>query len=356
MTKIAILGDLHLGVRNDNVSVRNAHLRYLSEVFIPYCLANNIENIIQVGDVFDRRKYTNHITLYHWEKKFFNVLQQHDIKFYMILGNHDIVYKNTLEINAPELMLASKYSNIELISEPCQKLIAGFDFLFLPWICESNEEQTLNAIKNSTTAYAIGHLELAGFEMQRGQISDHGMDANLFSNFDLVITGHYHHKSHIGNIFYIGTPYEMTWADYEDPRGFFIFDTDTRLFSFEQNKTPLFHKIYYDDSKAVLTDYTTVDLTMYKDTYVKLIVNNKSNPYMFDIYVERLEKNGVVDLQIIDTSLNLTFENDMSILPDEVEDTGTILGKYVDQMDVKQNKEVLKLYLGAIFKEALNRE
>ena len=35
----------------------------------------------------------------------------------------------------------------------------------------------------------MGHLEISGFEMHRGQICDYGFTAEMFSKFDLVYSG-----------------------------------------------------------------------------------------------------------------------------------------------------------------------
>ena len=87
----------------------------------------------------------------------------------------------------------------------------------------------------------------------------------LFRRFDIVMSGHFHHKSDDGQIYYLGTPYEIYWNDYEDPRGFHIFDTETRELERIVNPYRIFEKVYYDDTT---TDYTDYDMSKLKDMYV----------------------------------------------------------------------------------------
>jgi len=44
----------------------------------------------------------------------------------------------------------------------------------------------------------------------------------------MAFSGHFHHKSDNGNIYYLGNQYQITWSDYKDTKGFHIFDTETR--------------------------------------------------------------------------------------------------------------------------------
>ena len=48
-------------------------------------------------------------------------------------------------------------------------------------------------------------------------ISQGGRDKEFFRKFDTVMSGHFHHKSDDGQIYYLGTPYEIYWGDWEDP-------------------------------------------------------------------------------------------------------------------------------------------
>ena len=353
--KIALLGDTHFGARNDNQAFHDYFEKFYRDVFFPYLIENNIDTVIQFGDLFDRRKYINFNTLARSRKYFFDPLREHGIGMHVFVGNHDTFYKNTNEVNSPDLLL-TEYTNIHVYSDPIDVTFDGLPITLLPWVCSGNIQQCLDHIEKTPAQILFGHLELAGFEMYRGAVNDHGQFENsLLSKFDVVCSGHFHHRSSRGNIHYLGTPYEMSWSDYNDPRGFHIFDTETRELEFIRNPNVIFNKIHYDDVDKAMDDVVGIDFAQYKGTYVKVIVRNKTNPYWFDMFVDRLEKAGTVDIQVVEDHLNLNLEDDSEIV-NEAEDTLTILRKVVDGIEVNIPKKDLDLFLTNLYTEAMHVE
>ena len=89
--------------------------------------------------------------------------------------------------------------------------------------------------------------------MHPGVQNHGGMDHKLFSKFERVLTGHFHTKSTIDNITYLGTQLELSWADAHDKKHFHILDTATReLTNQYENKHTLYHKVMYNDTEIVL--------------------------------------------------------------------------------------------------------
>jgi len=201
----------------------------------------------------------------------------------------------------------------------------------------------------------MGHFEIGGFEMHRGAICDTGLEVTVFDKFDMVLSGHFHTRSQKQNITYVGTPYEMTWADHSDIKGFHILDTNTRELEFIENPNVMFHKVWYDDVNKSMAEVIANDYEKYKDTIVKVIIKNKTNPYWFDLFIEKLEKSGVVDMQVVEDHLNLNLEDDSDIV-NEAEDTLTILNKYVDQLELATDKQKLENLLRNLYNEALSME
>lgn len=351
--KVCILGDTHFGARNDSQFFSSHFQKFYEQIFFPYLEQNNILHVVQLGDVFDRRKYVNFQSLKDSHQFFFDRLNR-DYTTWMLVGNHDTYYKNTVETNSPRLLLQNYY-NIHVVDQPTEIEFEDTIALLVPWICMDNEQQVMQSVKQTKAQVMFGHLELTGFEMYKGQTMDHGMDPKLFSKFDMVVSGHYHHRSAGRNVVYTGTPYQMTWSDYGDKKGFHVFDTETRTMEFIVNPFTMFHKLHYDDIGQDVSYIDTFQVEDLEGCFVKLIVRNKTNPFWFDTLVDRLEKMGVVDLQVVEDHFHFDLEADEDIV-DQAEDTMTILSKYLDQTDTGVDKTALQGVLRELYEEALSLE
>ena len=132
----------------------------------------------------------------------------------------------------------------------------------MPWINPQNEVYALGMMGETRADTLLGHLEIDGFQMYAGHESQGGLSKVEFQRFDTVMSGHFHHKSDDGQIFYLGCPYEITWSDYNDPKGFHVFDTETRELHRILNPYKMFSKIYYDDSNE---NYGEHDVNQYRN-------------------------------------------------------------------------------------------
>jgi DNA repair exonuclease SbcCD nuclease subunit len=320
----------------------------------PYLNANDIKSIFQMGDLFDRRKFINFNTLHLCREYFFDRCQILGIKVYTLLGNHDITFKNTLEINSTGLLL-NEYENIEYYDSFETVEFDGVKIDVVPWICDDNKQEIFNQMKQSTAQICFGHFEIAGFEMEKGMICDHGLDKKILSKYDIVLSGHFHHKSTNDNITYVGTPYEMTWSDHNDQKGFHIFDTNTREMAFVKNPFTMFNKLIYDDGQTDFEHWKNYDFESLKDSYVKVIVMNKQNPYLFDTVIDSLYKVGVADLSIVEDFSDTLIDDDSDIV-NQAEDTITILSKHIDNLTLDVEPEKLKTLMRELYIEAINTE
>ena len=343
--KLAIITDTHYGARKGSKHLHDYFELFYKNIFFPSLEAEGIDTIIHMGDVFDSRKSIDYYSL-EWAKRVvFEPMKKY--KVHAITGNHDCYYKNTNEINSPELLLTD-YDNITTYSSAQDINIDGLDILLLPWISTDNFDESLSRIKESKSKVAMGHLELNGFRAHRGHVMEDGMKIDAFNKFDKVYSGHYHTRSDDGRIFYLGNPYEMFWNDVNDPRGFTLFDTDTLEHTSINNPYKLFYNVYYED-----TNHQLFNTTEYENKIVKVIVRKKSSPKEFQKFIDKLYRAGVQDLKIVE-NFAIVENEDFDI--DEDENTISILNRYIDEAEIEFDRGVVKGIFRDLYKQACEVE
>jgi DNA repair exonuclease SbcCD nuclease subunit len=353
MSKIVILGDTHFSYKSGSKLFSDYFEKFYTNIFFPYLKENSINTVIQTGDLNDERRSVNNVGIYEARKYFFDRLSEENIQMYVPLGNHDIAYKDTLRVNSPSLLYRD-YSNVHIIDTPRTIEINDKNICFIPWICRDNQESALNELKTSRSNICIGHFEIAGFAMYKGIMSHGGMDSALFDRFEYTFSGHYHHRSTKRSIHYVGTPYEMTWSDYGDPKGFYVFDLKTQEIEFIKNPYKMYHKIFYDDIDEDIVNQQIQDLSKLdlKNTYVKLVVQSKNNVYLYDKFLESLEKEEPFDFNVIEDVQEVFSEELIEV--DESEDTLTTIYKFVDIATNKDfNNDRVKKILSELYSEAV---
>jgi len=347
--KIALITDTHFGARSNNDTFSEYFYKFYEEQFFPYLEKHNIKEIIHCGDLMDNRKNVNINTLYEMRNRFLQPLEDMECVMHTVVGNHDTYFKSKVSINSVEELFDTHIETpIIAYSEPSTFVFGDLPIDIIPWINDENEEKVLEFIKNSKSTIAVGHFDLMGFEMYRGVTSRyHSRAIDFLKKYDMVFSGHYHHKSDNGQVFYLGSPYEINWADYDDPRGFHIFDTETLELTFIQNSDRLHHKIFYDDSE----DVTILDnINEYEDKIVKLVVIEKSDYQQYDNVIDELD-NVSKELMIIE---DFTLDDDEDDII-TTEDTLTALNNFVDSTELeKKDSDVVKKILQELYVEAIN--
>jgi len=281
---------------------------------------------------------------------FFDKLETMGIRVYMLAGNHDTYYKNTNDVNSPDLLL-KEYSNITVIDSPSEIIIDDTKICMMPWICPENYTESLAMLTSTEAEICMGHFEISGFAMYRGMESHEGLSKEIFNKFDLVFSGHYHHRSNDNHIYYLGNPYELTWQDYNDPRGFHLFDLSTRELEFINNPYTMFSRIEYDDKEKIPIDLDAHDLT---DKFVKLIVVNKTDYYKFDKFIQKLYNKGCAEIKIVEDLSE--FEDGEVGEEINLEDTLSVLSNYIESIETDVDKEHVKNFMKSLYTEAINIE
>ena len=350
--KIALLNDTHCGIRNSSEIFLQNHENFYDKVFFPYLLENDIKQIIHLGDYFDHRKFVNFKALNHNRRHFLEPLRAHGISMDIIPGNHDTYYKNTNDLNSLKELFGHFMNEIHIIMEPTVMDYAGLKIGLLPWIAPDNYEKSMEFVRTCDADILGAHLELSGFELMRGVKATDGMDAKHFKRFEMVLSGHYHAKSQKDNVYYLGSQMEYFWSDAGDPKYFHVLDTDTRELTAVRNTYTLFEKIVYDDSKI---DYNTYDVSRFDNKFVKIIVSNKSDGFLFDRFVDRIQARQIHELKIAENFSEFVGEN----VDDEdvsFEDTGELLNSYVEAVDTDLDKDRIKVKMRDLMTEAQTLE
>ena len=350
--KVAILNDTHCGVRNSSHIFLQYQERFYEEVFFPYLHKHGIKNILHLGDYYEHRKFVNFKALNANRKHFLEPMRDAGITMDIIPGNHDVYFKNTNELCSLKELLGYFTSNVNIIMEPTVLDYDGLGVAVIPWINNSNYEKYTKWAMQCKAPILGAHLELKGFDMMAGMPNPHGMSADVFSRFEQVLSGHFHTKSHKDNVHYLGSQMEFTWADVDDPKYFHILDTETREIEAVRNPITMFKKIVYDDNKI---DYNDVDVSEYEKHFLKLIVINKNDLYMFDKFVDKLNSIETYELKIAESFEEYLGES----VEDEkisLEDTTHLLDSYVDAVETDLDKDHIKVELRKLYTEAQNLE
>ena len=104
----------------------------------------------------------------------------------------------------------------------------------------------------------------------------------------------------------------------------------------------MFHKVYYNDT-------VSVDFNKLKGTYVKVIVEDKGDQVKFDQFIRQMQSAEVADLKIIE-DLGVELESGIEVV--ETEDTLSLLETYIDDIEIKANKDSIKSIMKSLYVEA----
>ena len=343
--KIAIITDQHFGCRKNSKLFHDYFLRFYEDVFFPTLEKEGITTIVDMGDTFDSRKGIDFGALTWAKENYYNRLQKMGIEIHSIVGNHTAYYKNTNDINAINLLLR-EYANVKIYSETTPIEIDNLSILLVPWINPENEKKTMAMIEQSRSPVVMGHLELHGFKVNDYVVMEHGTSIDPFAKFDRVYSGHFHTRSSQNNIHYLGSPYEMYWNDWNDTRGFHLFDTETLEHTPVNNPYNIFEKVFYED-----TPFQTFDTRGFEDKIVKVIVRKKSDIGQFERFIDKIYSANVAELKIVE---NFDFSGwyDTSETGYESEDTLSILNRYIDDSEVSLDKSIITKMVDEIYREA----
>jgi len=327
--KILLYGDLHFG--RGTKEFLNYQLKFLEN-----CLTKTQKEYYSVflGDVFHNRVSTDNFILDNVIEYFY----KHEKNFIeppiIVCGNHDTYYKNTNEVNSLKVLKSCSivYDNqIEELHDGNTVLI------FVPWQFDNSFEKWVSeyTFDKNKKYYCFGHFDILGMKMNKGKVSEHGFSLDLFKNFNITFSGHYHTKSEMilskdSKILYVGTPWQLDRGDINEKRGIHIFDTETQEIEFIENDISIrFEEITYPEEPTELKIKNN-----YIDLYFEDVVSQKE----MELYVNKIN-------EFVPSTLNVRVMNTFKTGDTKemsCKNTLDLINEYVSIQDISNKDQILE--------------
>ncbi len=337
--KIIILGDIHFDVGNGNQNILDNQLGFFQNQLFPYMKENAIKTIIQLGDLMDNRNKVSVNVLHHLKKDFFDVMKKEEIELYTLIGNHDIYHKDTREIHSLELF-NEIYNNFHIINDITTLNISDKKLLIVPWVLP---DEKYNFADYLDTNYIFGHFETNGVEMVKGINcnSSHAFDMDSFKGIK-TFSGHFHLRRYYenSNIFYVGTPNQINWSDYNEQKGFHVLDIPSGNLEFIENTVSTKHiKIIINSEDKSLEILGLNDILRFKiDSKLDFTIFKK---HKAKIYIDKDNVFNKSVIEKLDTELQ-SYRIELLDKEDVEESTLDEKTNYVDFDVVQAIKENIR--------------
>ena len=257
--KIALISDLHIGIKKQCPVFMESQLRFFKEQFVPELTERGIKNVWVLGDVFDTRQQINTLVINKAIELFRDTLRDFDID--VIVGNHDMYLTTDTDINS--LKILSLLPNVTVYERQETLTIDGKKVLVQPWIVDYGQPDLIKGKYD----YAFMHADIIGFDQGGGRLSESGLVAKeILRHVDAVYSGHYHNgvrrQFEKGkSITYLGAPYQLTRIDRNGVRGYRILDVASGESTLIENRVSMkFTRHVYPDIDTSAVPGNVVDI------------------------------------------------------------------------------------------------
>jgi hypothetical protein len=275
---IYLLGDLHIGVKNNSNEWFDIQNQFLVEWFLDTIKSDgfdpNVDILMQAGDWNHVRESTN-VRISNASHEIFEVFSNTFNKgVHIILGNHDVYYKDRTDIHSLK-DVDRIFDNIKVYETPEVININGkHKFLMLPWEHDVNElSRKVNQFKGKAD-YILCHADIKDFKLNKWTKLEHGLNKSELTGFKRIYSGHIHIRQDHENMVYIGTPYQLDRGDHGNIKGFYKLNmegTDIVETFFENTHSPKFVKYKAED---ILNSNITEVNQMFNNNFVDILIDS----------------------------------------------------------------------------------
>lgn len=283
------------------------------------------------GDLFDQRGII--------KTSCFDMLYRHRVKWREAgirhidnVGNHD------QEDRDGEIHPLKIFEEFDWIVCTKPTLIEDVKWVIVPYMKDITE-----AVKDAKEAKAKAlfiHGGVKGaWRNDKSQDPD-GFDIAQFKKIPTVFSGHYHYRHKVGNVQYIGSPYQQSFAEKGQDKGIMIFDDQTGETEFhEVPGTPKHYEVEAtidEDGEIICPDIGSTSIDK-----VKIKITGKSEQIRSLKKDRMIEKLGI-DAKSVSMDRIITDETMSRLLiADGKIDVKDVMGKYLDFIQPDLNRKKL---------------
>jgi len=334
---VALLSDLHFGVRKNSEVFLDSQLRFIVEQFVPYLKEHGIKKIFMLGDLFDNRSSTNTKVMNAVYDIFATCLK--DFEIYMIIGNHDCYFNSTVNINSMKFL--EGFKNIHLIEKITKITLNKKKIVMVPWIVDNVE--FIREFQKINCDICMGHFNISGFHFNKFKKSDDGLHGKLFGKCKKVFTGHFHirnsQKIHGSEIVYVGSPYQLTRNDIDESRGFTILDLSTLEYKFIDNNVSLKYIKLKFPEKFTKNKISNNIIDVHVD------YDEKYNEKIVERYVQKIEQLDPAMTPNIFVDNNSELSGNIDLDGYNIGSMLDLMREYINSLDVRNKEEIYDLLI-----------
>ena len=208
-----------------------------------------------MGDVFDKSSSIKNEAFVPLFMKLYE-MKNSGIEFTFILGNHDIYTVNNDSI----------VETFHPIGRVVKDVLVDGDFTFLSY---TKKEENVPV----SGRWLFTHLPIANFSFDNlfHATEKHAFKEELFENYSLVFSGHFHRHQSRKNIVYVGSPVQLNFGEEGTTKGFIVFDDETENWEF----------VCYDEAPIYMTinlyDFNKIDPS---NKFIRVKVDKKIENYV----------------------------------------------------------------------------
>jgi len=294
---VYLLGDLHIGIKNNSNEWFDIQNEFLIKWFIETIKADGfdpkLDILFQAGDWNHVRESTN-VRIANASHNIFKVFSEtFPAGVHVILGNHDVYYKDRTDIHSlKDIPLI--FDNITVYETPKVLNINGkHKFLMLPWEHDSEQLSLKVGAHRGKADYILCHADIKDFKLNKFVKLEHGLSKDELKSFKKIYSGHIHIRQEYDNMSYIGTPYQLDRGDHGNIKGFYKLNMegpDIVETFFENTHSPKFVKY---QAAAILNKNLNEIKEMFNNNFVDILIDSELAK-MFPIaqFIELVKDSG----------------------------------------------------------------